>query len=72
MAPADVLAKTLQPVTDVISAEDRGTVEDDDDDGDGGGAGGTGANEAGAESSTEGRAKRNPLPFIGKGGLPLL
>ena len=26
MAPADVLAKTLQPVTDVISAEDRGAV----------------------------------------------
>ena len=26
MAPADVLAKTLQPLTDVISAEDRGTV----------------------------------------------
>ena len=40
MAPADVLAKTLQPVTDVISAEDRGTIsaegedsEDDDTDG---------------------------------------
>ena len=39
MAPADVLAKTMQPVTDVISAENRGTVdgssadgEDDDDD----------------------------------------
>jgi 2-polyprenyl-6-methoxyphenol hydroxylase-like FAD-dependent oxidoreductase len=39
MAPADVLAKTLQPVTDVISAEDRGSVsaqgedaEDDDKD----------------------------------------
>ena len=62
MAPADVLAKTLQPVTDVISAEDRGTVEDDDDnDGDGGG---------GSGKATEG--KRNPLPFIGKGGLPLL
>ena len=62
MAPADVLAKTLQPVTDVISAEDRGTVEDDDDD-DGDGGGGSG-------KAAEG--KRNPLPFIGKGGLPLL
>ena len=30
MAPADVLAKTLQPLTDVISAEDRGTVAEDD------------------------------------------
>lgn len=29
MAPADVLAKTLQPVTDVISAEDRGKITDD-------------------------------------------
>ena len=28
MAPADVLSKTLQPVTDVISAEDRGTVQE--------------------------------------------
>ena len=62
MAPADVLAKTLQPVTDVISAEDRGTVEDDDDDGGDGGGG----------SGKAGEGKRNPLPFIGKGGLPLL
>ena len=62
MAPADVLAKTLQPVTDVISAEDRGKVDDDDDDdGDGGGSSGKAA-----------EGKRNPLPFIGKGGLPLL
>jgi len=60
MAPADVLAKTLQPVTDVITAEDRGAVDDDDedDDDDAGSGGGTTA--------------RKPLPFIGKGGLPLL
>ena len=49
-------------VTDVISAEDRGTVEEDDDD-DSDGSGGSG-------KAAEG--KRNPLPFIGKGGLPLL
>ena len=38
MAPADVIAKTMQPVTDVISAENRGTTTDEkDDDGDGDG-----------------------------------
>ena len=60
MAPADVLAKTMQPVTDVISAEDRGTVQEgeegdaDDDDDDVGGA------------------DPPPPPFVAKGGLPLL
>ena len=49
-------------MTDVISAEDRGTVEEEDDD-DSDGSGGSG-------KAAEG--KRNPLPFIGKGGLPLL
>lgn len=75
MAPADVLAKTMQPVTDVISAENRGTVEgdgtsqeagkpaseDDEDEGSGGGGGGGGGEQA-----------SKPLPFMGKGGLPLL
>ena len=51
-------------MTDVISAEDRGTVEDEDEDDDGDGGGGS------SSKATEG--KRNPLPFIGKGGLPLL
>ena len=64
MAPADVLAKTLQPVTDVISAENRGKViankDDDDDDGDD-------ENDNDDNSNTT-----NPIPFIGKGGLPLL
>eukprot|EP00548_Thalassiothrix_antarctica_P012517 CAMPEP_0194159742 /NCGR_PEP_ID=MMETSP0152-20130528/78007_1 /TAXON_ID=1049557 /ORGANISM="Thalassiothrix antarctica, Strain L6-D1" /LENGTH=618 /DNA_ID=CAMNT_0038869357 /DNA_START=189 /DNA_END=2045 /DNA_ORIENTATION=+ len=66
MAPADVLSKTLQPVTDVISAEDRGTIvdddeeEDDDDDDDRSGG------------SNSDKSSKNPLPFIGKGGLPLL
>lgn len=38
MAPADVLAKTMQPVTDVISAENRGTTVEGEDgeDGEGG------------------------------------
>ena len=46
MAPADVLAKTVQPVTD--------TDDDDNDDN---------------ERSDGG--KKAPLPFLGKGGLPL-
>ena len=57
MAPADVLAKTMQPVTDVISAENRGTTtieEEEDGDGDGDGP------------------PTKPPPFFGKGGLPLL
>ena len=57
MAPADVLAKTMQPVTDVISAENRGTTtieEEEDGDGDGDGP------------------PTRPPPFFGKGGLPLL
>lgn len=61
MAPADVLAKTLQPVTDVISAEDRGKVMDDDDEDDDDDDGGGGV-----------KTRKNRLPFIGKGGLPLL
>lgn len=57
MAPADVLAKTMQPVTDVISAENRGTAtvekdDESDDDGDG--------------------PPTKPPPFVGKGGRPLL
>ena len=35
MAPADVLAKTMQPVTDVISAENRGSTVDGDSEGGG-------------------------------------
>lgn len=71
MAPADVLAKTLQPVTDVISAEDRGAVVEGEDqgeeDGDGDGDGGRG----GASGTKAVEGERKPLPFIGKGGLPL-
>ena len=59
MAPADVLAKTLQPVTDVISAEDRGKITDDEDD------------DNDNDNSSGGNAAK-PLHFIGKGGLPLL
>ena len=63
MAPADVLAKTMQPVTDVISAENRGTVErgeedDGEDDGEGRGDGPS--------------PSAKPPPCVGKGGLPLL
>jgi len=54
MAPADVLAKTLQPVTDVISAEDRGKVMDDDDEDDDDDDGGGGV-----------KTRKNRLPFIG-------
>ena len=62
MAPADVLAKTLQPVTDVISAEDRGTVQEE---GEGG------------EQGQEGAQEEKPVPFeylktFVKGGLPNL
>ena len=64
MAPADVLAKTLQPVTDVISAENRGKViankDDDEDDGDD------------ENDNDDNSNSTNPIPFIGKGGLPLL
>ena len=48
MAPADVLAKTVQPVTDTDDGDDD---DDDDERSDGG--------------------KKAPLPFLGKGGLPL-
>ena len=58
MAPADVLAKTLQPVTDVISAENRGTSTADGDDDD-------------AADDDDDRSG-SPPPFVGKGGLPLL
>ena len=58
MAPADVLAKTLQPVTDVISAENRGTVEGDEGDDE--------------DQDDSGSDVPKPPPFLGKGGLPLL
>ena len=58
MAPADVLAKTMQPVTDVISAENRGTVEQS-----------ASSDEDGGDADGDGP---KPPPFVGKGGLPLL